>query len=59
MSVEKFQIHGLKITGKYICESKIASVHFCLWPQAKISPRLLSLPLQSEGNYPFSQNSVF
>ena len=40
MVPEKFQIHGVKITGKYICESKIESVHFFLMPSSKILPQV-------------------
>ena len=56
---KKFQIHGFKITGKYICESKNECVYFYTCPQAKLFPRFLSSPLQAEGNYPFPQNNVF
>ena len=56
---KKFQIHGVKITGKYICESKNECVYFYTCPQAKLFPRFLSSPLQAEGNYPFPQNNVF
>ena len=54
MVKEKFQIYGVKITGNYICESKIESADFYLCPQAEgnHSP-------QAEGNYPFLPNSIF
>ena len=35
------------------------SVHFYSCPQAKLSSRFLSSPLQVEGNYPLSLNNVF
>ena len=34
----------VKTTGKYICESKIVSVHFYSCPQAKLFRKFLSLP---------------
>ena len=39
MVVKKCQINGVKITGRYICESKIKSFYFCPCPQEKISLR--------------------
>ena len=49
MVVENFQIYGVKITGKYICESKkIGSIYFYSCPQAKLYPRLLSPRRQKE-----------
>ena len=39
MVAKKFQIHDVKTTGKYICESKNCT-HTT---QAKLSPRFLSL----------------
>ena len=49
VDVEKFQIYGVKITRKYICDSKNYSCSFLLVPQAKLSPRFLSLlPRQKE-----------
>ena len=49
MVAEKFQIHGVKITRKYISESKkTESVHFHSCSQAKVSPRSLSSPLLAE-----------
>ena len=38
---------------------KIESVHFYLYPQAKISPKFLLLPLQAGGNFPFPPRNVF
>ena len=45
MVAEKFQIYGVKITGKHINTSvsqKIESAHFYSCPQAKLSLRCLS-----------------
>ena len=60
MIAEKFQIYSVKITGKYICQSKKKkeSVHFYSCLQPKLSPVFIST-LQAEGNYPFLPNSVF
>ena len=60
MIAEKFQIDSVKITGKYICQSKkkVESVHFYSCLQPKLSPAFIST-LQAEGNYPFLPNSVF
>ena len=44
MVVEKFQILGVKITGKYISNSPPDSYYY--------------IPLQAEGNYPFPRNNV-
>ena len=38
---KKFQIHGVKITGKYICESKNWICSFLLMPSSKIIPQVL------------------
>ena len=57
MVAKTFQIHGVKITGKYICESKTEFVYS--WLQAKLSPRLLLSPVQAKGNYPFPPTEVF
>ena len=35
MGVEKFQIHGVKISRKTFVSQQIESVHFCSCPQAK------------------------
>ena len=56
---KKFWIHGITINGKYNRGWKIESAHFYSYPQAKLSPRFLSPPLQEEGNHPFSPNKVF
>ena len=44
MVVEKFQIYSVKITDKYIFESKNWICSFLLTPQAKLSLRFLILP---------------
>ena len=58
MVAQKFQIYGVKITGKYICESKNKSVHFYSCPQAKLSLRFLSLPPR-EKEFTYSSRTVF
>ena len=61
MIAEKFQIYSVKITGKYICQSKKKKgiCPFLLMPPTKtLSPVFIST-LQAEGNYPFLPNSVF
>ena len=52
MVVEKFQIYGVKITEKYMCEWKNWICSFLLLPLSKT----LS---QTEWNYPFYLNSIF
>ena len=60
MVAEKFQVDGVKIIGKYICDSKkIKPVYFYSCPQVKLFPRFLLSPVQSEGNYPFLLNNIF
>ena len=59
MIAEKFQIHGVKITGKNICKQKNQSAHFYSCPQAKPSSKILLSPIQAERNYPFPPNKVF
>ena len=54
-----FQIHGVKITGKYICESNNWICSNLLMPSSKTPPRFLSSLLQAEGNYPFPPNKFF
>ena len=45
MVTKKLQTYGVKVTSKYICESKkTESVYFDSCPQAKLSARFLSLP---------------
>ena len=54
-----FQIHGVKITEKYIYESKNWICSFLLMPPSKTLPRFLSSLLQAEWNYPFPSNKNF
>ena len=52
MVAEKFQIMVLRLLANALFVSqKIESIHFYSCPQAKLSPRFLSLsPLQADGN---------
>ena len=59
MVVENFQIYSVKITGKYICESKNWICSFLLMPTNNTLPQVLIINLQAEGNYPFPQNNIF
>ena len=54
-----FQIHGVKITRKYICKSNNWICSNLLMPSSKTPPRFLSSLLQAEGNYPFPPNKFF
>ena len=58
MFVEMFQIYGVKITGKYIYESKNWICSFLVEPQAKLSPGFYHYP-QTEGNYLFPPEQRF
>ena len=49
MVVEKSQIYSVKITPNTFMNQKIESVHFYSCPQAKISPRFLSLSTRQTG----------
>ena len=48
MVVEKFQIYGVKITGKYLCESKKWICSFLLMPPSKTLPQVFIIPWQME-----------
>ena len=49
MIAEKFEIYSVKITANTFVNQKIESVQFYSCPQAKLSPRFLSLsPRQTE-----------
>ena len=49
MVAEKFQVYSVKITSNTFVNQNIESVCFYSCPQAKISPRFLSLsPRQTE-----------
>ena len=43
MVAEKLQVYSAKITANTFANQKIESVHFYSCPQAKLSPRFLSL----------------
>ena len=58
MFVEMFQIYDVKITGKYIYESKNWICSFLVEPQAKLSPRFLSLP-PDRRQLPISSRTAF
>ena len=58
MLVEKFEIYGVKITGKNICELKKWACSFLLMPPNKSLTQVLIIP-QAEGKYPFPPNNVF
>ena len=49
MVAEKFQIHRVKITASTFVNQKIESAHFYSFPQAKLSPRFLSLSPRQTG----------
>ena len=49
MVAEKFQIYGVKVTGKYICESKNLTCSFLLMPPSKTLPQVFIInPRQKE-----------
>ena len=52
---KSFKFMVLRLLENTFVSQKIESVYW--WPQAKLSPRFLSSPLQTEGNYPFPQKS--
>ena len=49
MVAEKFQIYSVRITTNTFMSQKIESVHFYSCPQAKLSPRFLSLSSRKMG----------
>ena len=53
---KSFESIVLRSLENRFVSQKIKYVHFYSRLQAKLSPRFLSSPLQTEGNYPFSQN---
>ena len=60
MVAEKFQSCGeIKITGKYICESKNWIWSFLLMPPSKTLLQVFIITTQAEGNYSFLPNKVF
>ena len=56
---ESFKFMVLKLLSNTFVSQKIHAVHFYSCPQAKLSPRFLSFPPQTEGNNPLFPNSVF
>ena len=52
MFAAKYQIHGVKINRKYMCESKKWISSFLLMLLSKTLP-------ETEGNYVFQPNSIF
>ena len=49
MVAEKLQVYSAKITANTFANQKIESVHFYSCPQAKLSPRFLSLSSRQTG----------
>ena len=49
MVAKKFQIYSVKTTANTFVSQKIESVQFYSCPQAKLSPRLLSLSPRQTG----------
>ena len=49
MVAEKFQIYSVKTTANTFVSQKIESVRFYSCPQAKLSPRCLSLSPRQRG----------
>ena len=56
---KKFQIYGVKITGKYICDTKSWICSFLPISPNKTSPYVLISTPKAKGNYPFSLNRIF
>ena len=55
-----FKFMMLRSLAITFVSQKIQSVHFYLYPKAKLSPRLLSLPPpHAEGKFPFLPNNIF
>ena len=59
MVVEKFQIYSVKITANTFVGKNIESVHFYSCPQAKLSPRFLSLFPRQTGIAHSSRTAFF
>ena len=49
MVAEKFQIYSFKTTANTFVSQKIESIQFFSYPQAKLSPRSLSLSTRQAG----------
>ena len=54
-----FKLMVLRLLENTFVSQRLESVHFYSYPQAKLSPKFLSLLLQAEGNYPFLPSKVF
>ena len=59
MVVEEFQIYGVEITGKYICESKNRICSFLPMPPNKTLPQVFIISPQADRNYPFLVSRLF
>ena len=59
MVAKKFHIHCVKITGKYIYELKIESVHFYSCPQTKLSPQVFIITTPDRRKLPISSEQLF
>ena len=60
MVVEKFLIYSAKTNANtFVSQKKIEYVQFYSCPQAKLSPRVLIIIPQANGNCPFHQSSIF
>ena len=55
MVAEKFQTYSVKTTANTFVSQKIESAQFYLCPQAKLSPRFLSLSPRQTGIVHYSQ----
>ena len=54
-----FQIHGVKITGKYICESKNRICSFLLMPVRKTLPQVFIITTPSRRKLPIPPDKAF
>ena len=59
MAAEKIQIYNVKIPANTFASQKIESVYFYSCPQAKLSPRFLSLSSRQKGMAHSSQTAFF
>ena len=59
MVAKNIQIYSVKITANKFVSQKIESVHFYSYPQAKLSPRFLSLSPRQTGMAHSSQTAFF
>ena len=58
MVVEKFQSYSVTVNANMLVSQKIESVHFYSCPEAKLSPRFLSLSSRQTG-FARSTGTVF